>query len=125
MQRATVREEKEITEKLAKQQEKVADTSMVELSNAVTEVMREGGPMAEDGGQVEAALAPKADSMAEILQRADDVRLKTLKKVLGILTPIQGVHFLIAAAELHLRIHEWGRKRDAAAHHQVGEVGLG
>ncbi|KAL8034615.1 hypothetical protein ABFX02_12G039900 [Erythranthe guttata] len=119
LQRATVREEKEISEKLAKQQEKVADTSMVELSNAVTEAMRnpaaadDGG----DGGRVAAALAPKEVGLAEVLQRADDLRLKTLKKVLGVLSPIQGVHFLIAAAELHLRLHEWGMKRDADTGH--------
>ncbi|KAI3462415.1 hypothetical protein Pfo_019078 [Paulownia fortunei] len=126
LQKATIREEKEITEKLAKQQETVADPSMVELSQAVTESMREGdqaGQMVDDD-RVEATLAPKEEGLAEVLQRADDIRLKTLKEVLNILTPMQGVHFLIAAAELHLRLHEWGRKRDAS-HHQVREVGHG
>ncbi|KAL3584195.1 hypothetical protein D5086_015256 [Populus alba] len=89
LQRKTVREENELTEKLAKHQETVADSSMVELAHE------------------------------EILQMADDLRLRTIKSVIEILTPIQAVHFLIAAAELHLRLHDWGKKGDWArrVHH--------
>ncbi|KAI3451605.1 hypothetical protein Pfo_008270 [Paulownia fortunei] len=125
LQKETIREEKDITEKLAKQQETVADSSMVELAHAVTEMIREGAvDQVMDEGRVDATLAPKEEGLVEILGRADDLRLKTLKKVTDILTPIQGVYFLIAAAELHLRVHEWGKKRDAM-HHQLGEVGHG
>ncbi|KAK6128395.1 hypothetical protein DH2020_037871 [Rehmannia glutinosa] len=120
LQKAVIREEKEITEKFARQQETVADSSMVELSHAVTEAMREGNPTVVEDERVEATLGPKEEGLAEVLQSADDLRLKTLKEVVNILSPIQGVYFLIAAAELHLRLHEWGRKRDAR-HHQVGE----
>ncbi|KAK6150783.1 hypothetical protein DH2020_015715 [Rehmannia glutinosa] len=125
LQRETIREEKEITEKLAKQQETVADSSMVELTHAVTEMIREGAAVDQvmDEGRVDDTLAPKEEGLAEILQMADDLRLKTLKKVIDILTPIQGVYFLIAAAELHLRVHEWGKRRDARHHHRDGEVG--
>ena len=31
------------------------------------------------------------------------------------LKPVQAVHFLIAAAELHLKVHEFGKSKDAAA----------
>lgn len=122
LHKATIREEKEITEKLAKQQEAVADSSMVELSHNVTELMREGAQTVVDGDRIEATLATKEEGLAQVLQKADDLRLKTLKQVLNILTPIQGVHFLIAAAELHLRLHDWGKKREARQH-QAGEVG--
>lgn len=123
LQRETISDEKEISEKLAKQQETVADTTMVELSHAVSEMIREGelGHVINDG-RVEATLGPKEEALAEILQKADDLRLKTLKKVVSILTPIQGVHFLISAAQLHLRFHDWGKKRDAR-HHQNVEHG--
>ncbi|KZV47587.1 hypothetical protein F511_12856 [Dorcoceras hygrometricum] len=110
LQKVTVRAEKELTEKLAKKQESVADASMVELSHAATELIRVG-EAAEDG-RVDAALDPKKEALVEILLKADALRLKTLKQVLQILSPIQCVHFLIAAAELHLRFHEWGKKRD-------------
>ncbi|KAL3844788.1 hypothetical protein ACJIZ3_002191 [Penstemon smallii] len=65
-----------------------------------------------DEGRVDSTLAPKEEGLVEILQRADGLRMKTLKEVLSILTQIQCVHFLIAAAELHLRSHEWGENRD-------------
>ncbi|KAJ6929245.1 protein DOG1-like 4 [Populus alba x Populus x berolinensis] len=62
--------------------------------------------------RVDSTLAAKGKKLTEILQVADDLRLRTLKGVLEILTPIQAVHFLIAAAELHSRLHDWGKKKD-------------
>ncbi|KAL0302464.1 UNVERIFIED_CONTAM: hypothetical protein Scaly_3032400 [Sesamum calycinum] len=88
LQRGTIREEKEITEKLAKQQEKVADASMVELSHAVTELIRGGdqpGRIAADE-RIEATLAAKEEGFTPILKRADDLRLKTLRELINILT---------------------------------------
>lgn len=119
-QRTTIHQEKGITEKFAKHQETVADASMVELSHTITEMMRAGGGdaavenEAEMEEEVESALAAKEEGLEEILQMADDLRLSTLKEILNILTSMQAVHFLIAAAELHLRIHEWGKKKDEA-----------
>ncbi|KAF8404077.1 hypothetical protein HHK36_008954 [Tetracentron sinense] len=117
LQRRTIREEKEITEKMAKHQETVADSSMVELSHIVTELMSQNGGVEEE--RVESVLAPKEEKMEKILERADDLRLRTLKGILEILYPLQAVHFLIAAAELHLRLHDWGKKRDEQHHHVV------
>ncbi|KAL0343221.1 UNVERIFIED_CONTAM: protein DOG1-like 2 [Sesamum angustifolium] len=114
LQKQTIREEKDITEKLAKQQETVADSSMVELTHVVTEMMREGlVDQAMDTERADETLAPKEEGLVEVLQKADGLRMKTLKQVVNILSPVQGVYFLIAAAELHLRVHEWGKKRDA------------
>lgn len=119
-QRTTIHQEKAITEKFAKHQETVADASMVELSHTITEMMRAGGGDAAVENEaameeeVESALAAKEEGLEEMLQMADDLRLSTLKEILNILTSMQAVHFLIAAAELHLRIHEWGKKKDEA-----------
>lgn len=120
LQRRTIWEEKEITEKMAKHQETVADSSMVELSHVVT-IMRSGGEADRNGGEVErerveSTLAPKEEGLEVLLQRADDLRLKTLKAIVDILTRIQAAHFLIAAAELHLRLHEWGKRKEASSH---------
>lgn len=120
LQRRTISEEKEITEKMAKHQETVADSSMVELSHVVTDFMRSGGEAGRYGDEVkrekvESTLAPKEKGLEVLLQRSDDLRLKTLKAIVEVLTPIQTVHFLIAAAELHLRLHEWGSMRDASS----------
>lgn len=114
LQKRTINEEKEITEKFAKHQETVADMSMVKLSHGITKMIGEGtAEEMMDDGQVAETLAPKEEGFVEILKMADDLRLRTLKRVLNMLTPVQGTHFLIAAAELHLRVHEWGIKKDA------------
>lgn len=119
LQMTIIDEEKRITEKMAKQQQKMADSSMTELSHVVTEMMRNNENRAEEIGydseKVKPVLKKKEEGLESVLHMADDLRLKTLKKVIDILSPIQAVHFLIAAAELHLRVHEWGTHRDAAA----------
>ncbi|MFS7906672.1 putative transcription factor TGA like domain-containing protein [Helianthus anomalus] len=114
LQKKTVHAERRISEKMAKVQESAADASMVDLSNAISEMMREEN---EDGvmdhnGRVESMLEPKTGALEEVVHMADGLRMKTLKAVIEILTPIQGVYFLIAAAELRLRVHDWGLKRD-------------
>ncbi|KAF5763214.1 putative transcription factor TGA like domain-containing protein [Helianthus annuus] len=112
LHRKIIHEERVLTEKLAKVQETAADRSMVELSIAVSEMMRNGGG---DGGEseerVQEVLEVKCGEMEELLHMADHLRLETLKAVIEILTPIQAVYFLIAKAELYLRLHEWGKKR--------------
>lgn len=115
---------------MAKRQETVADSSMVELSNVVSEMLRSGSGRGGNMGagdemdqRVESTLAPKEEGLEDLLNTADDLRLRTLKGVVDILTPKQAVHFLIAAAELHLRLHEWGKKKDAMNnryHHVTG-----
>ncbi|CAM8951903.1 unnamed protein product [Rhodiola kirilowii] len=122
LQRSTIREEKSLTEKMATHQETAADHEMVELSQAVTEMVQaeQRGGVDEDARmdmdeRVESTLKPKEDGLEEMVERGDELRLRTLKGILEVLTPVQAVHFLIAAAELHLRLHEWGKKRDAGA----------
>lgn len=119
LQLMTIDEEKRITEKMAKQQQKMADSSMTELSHVVTEMIRNNENRPEeigyDSAQVRPVLKEKEEGLECVLHMADELRLKTLKNVIDVLSPIQAVHFLIAAAELHLRVHEWGRQKDAAA----------
>ena len=121
LQRRTIREERDITEKMAKIQETVADQSMVELSHIVTELISSGGGGGGDGDELEErvklALASKVEVLEEIFHKADDLRMRTLKAILDVFTPLQAVHFLIAAAELQLRVHDWGMKKDASQVH--------
>ncbi|MBA0742821.1 hypothetical protein Gogos_015837 [Gossypium gossypioides] len=113
LQAKTVKEEKNISEKLAKHEGTLADSCMVKLTHMLSEMMRRGDGYEEGVGvEVELAMELKKEGLKEMLRRADDLRLKTLKALIDIMTPSQGVHYLIAAAELHLRIHEWGKVRD-------------
>ncbi|XP_047319090.1 protein DOG1-like 3 [Impatiens glandulifera] len=120
----TIGEEREITEKLAKRQQTVADPSMVELSHAVSEMMRDESGSSSgivEQERVDTVIGEKERGLEEILQIADELRMRTLKGVIEILSPIEVVHFLIAAAELHLRMHDWGKKKEAR-HNQEEEV---
>lgn len=119
LQRRTIRQEREISEEIARCQETLAGPDMIELSNMVSEQSVNNDSIIDDveeEDRVESALKPKEKGLEEVLNRADKLRLKTLKDLIDLLTPIQAVHFLIAAAQLHLKIHEWGKRRDAKHH---------
>ncbi|CAL1386157.1 unnamed protein product [Linum trigynum] len=119
LQRDTIKEERRLTEKLAKVQESIADVSIVDLTHTVSEMMRRTDDDVERSSngfseeQVERALVLKKRKMEELLRKADDLRVATLRSIVHeILTPIQAVHFLIAVGELHLRVHDWGKRGD-------------
>ncbi|KAI0497390.1 hypothetical protein KFK09_020614 [Dendrobium nobile] len=105
LHQATLKREKEISEEEAAAQEKVADEQMVKLSHVITE-MGGGEEMMEE------EMKAKREAMVDVLRKADFLRIETLKGLVEILRPIQAVHFLIAAAELHLRVHEFGTRKD-------------
>ncbi|KAB2605539.1 transcription factor TGA5-like [Pyrus ussuriensis x Pyrus communis] len=50
--------------------------------------------------------------LVSVLKKADELRLKTLRKVVELLTPQQAVEFLIAAAELQFGVRGWGLNQD-------------
>ncbi|CAI9115381.1 OLC1v1016276C1 [Oldenlandia corymbosa var. corymbosa] len=119
LHRKIITEEKEISEKYAKQQERATDQDMVNLSHMVSEFMRgeEKGLSRRDREaeeeQIKSTLNLKEKGLRKVLKKADDLRLRTLKMVIEIMTPKQAIHFLIAATELQLRLHEWGMAKDA------------
>nr|GEV09822.1 hypothetical protein [Tanacetum cinerariifolium] len=95
--------------------ESAADTITVDLSNTISEMTRndEGDESRETDQKLDSVMESKKDKLEELLHMADGLRLETLRSVVEISTPIQGVYFLIAAAELQLRLHDWGLKKDA------------
>ncbi|KAJ6803914.1 putative transcription factor TGA6 [Iris pallida] len=110
LQRRTILLEKEISEQEAKVQETLADAQMVELA------ARAARPAAADeAAAVEREMRGKREGMEKVLERADRLRLDTLKALVGLLRPMQAAHFMIAAAELHLTVHDFGKRKDAAA----------
>lgn len=71
-----------------------------------------GGGGAKDG--MEREMEAKAEGMRRVLEMADALRMDTIRAVVALLRPTQAVHFLVAAAELHLSVHDFGRRKDAA-----------
>ncbi|KNA04568.1 hypothetical protein SOVF_198500 [Spinacia oleracea] len=114
VQMQTIAEERKLTEELASHQETLADDSMVELSEKYADLLSEAVDTESDSVQqrVHTTLVPKEHGLEDILRKSDDLRLRTLKNVVDILSPIQALHFLIADTQLHLRVHEWGMLKD-------------
>ncbi|OVA07255.1 Transcription factor TGA like domain [Macleaya cordata] len=90
LQCQTVREENEISAELAHWQESAGD--LVSLFTVDDE--------------------PNTERLVMVLEKAEDLRLKTIKTVVEILTPQQAVEFLIAAAELQFGVRGWGLDTD-------------
>ncbi|CAL4965418.1 unnamed protein product [Urochloa decumbens] len=105
LQRRTIKREREIEDAAATAQEALATARMVELAG--------GGEM--NGEAMEREMETKADGMRRVLDMADALRLETMRGVVALLRPAQAVHFLLAAAELHLAVHEFGRRKDGHA----------
>jgi hypothetical protein len=73
-------------------QEALTTATMVELAGG-------GG---RDAGAMDREMQAKAEGMRRVLEMA-------------LLRPAQAVHFLLAAAELHLAVHDFGRRKDGRA----------
>lgn len=99
----TVREEDKLSARLASLQEDMADNPI----SVIARRSRLGCDQPLEREEVENALGKHATSMMNVMKEADVLRLNTLKELLSILTPIQGVNFLVASKKLHLCIHDW------------------
>ncbi|RZC91790.1 hypothetical protein C5167_027861 [Papaver somniferum] len=106
LQCRVIREEEKLLTKMATLQEDIADYPLTGLVN------NSDDPGTELNGQVDRALDTHADGLAGILVDSDKLRLRTLKELLGIFTPLQAVDYMIASKKLHLRMHQWGLRRD-------------
>ncbi|KAJ4783553.1 transcription factor-like protein [Rhynchospora pubera] len=94
LHRSTINTERAISEKLAVVQKEVAAKEMVVVAGTAGEGM-------------EGEIQKKRDCK-------DQLRIDTIKGIVGKLEFFQAVHFLIAAAELHLAVHEYGKAKDDA-----------
>lgn len=114
LHRKTIQEERAITEEIAKQQDKVADAEMVQLSHDMSRSTGVEGAAnnSTDDDRVDSIMKPREEGFHKVLEAADDLRIRTLKGVVDILSPRQAIHFLISAAELQLRLHDWGKQKE-------------
>lgn len=84
----------------------------VKEENAITEELSEWQDSACEMVNGSADLEEKIGRLAVIMRKADDLRLRTVRRVVDLLTPQQAVEFLIAAAELQFGVHGWGVNHD-------------
>lgn len=105
----TIKAEEKLTSEMASSQEEVADQPIA----AIVAKEMEGVGVGEESEEATMALKEHEKVMREIMEKADELRLNTLKElVLEILNPIQALHFLVASKKLHLSLHRWGKRRD-------------
>ncbi|PIN04162.1 hypothetical protein CDL12_23295 [Handroanthus impetiginosus] len=107
LQSRTIREERKLSTRMASLQEDLLDHPLASIA-----VQSQGRSCEAGGNSVEEALDKHALAMAKILEAADQLRLKTLREIVSILTPPQAVDFLAAGKKLRLCMQDWGRKRD-------------
>ncbi|WVZ01350.1 hypothetical protein V8G54_027419 [Vigna mungo] len=91
LQCETVKEENEITEELAEWQESASEMMSREMD-----------------------MSEKIRELIPIIKKADDLRMKTLKGVVRLLSKQQAMEFLIASGELLFGIRSWGMTHDAS-----------
>ncbi|CAL5408965.1 unnamed protein product [Camellia sinensis] len=103
LQGKTIREEDKLTTRLASLQEDITDKPLAVM---------EASQIGELNCDTDKALDEHGLFMATMLVEADQLRMSTLKELVGIFTPIQAVDFLAVTKKLRLCMHEWGTKRD-------------
>lgn len=118
----TKMEEDKVEREMERIQVAMADRKIVELVKLTRNISGPGCSSGSssgdgDGGErydalVEVALKGVFSGLEKVMKGSDCVRLKTLKGVLDVLTPMQCVDFLAANITTHLRLRQWGKKRD-------------
>ncbi|OMO76220.1 hypothetical protein CCACVL1_15833 [Corchorus capsularis] len=89
LQMKTIKAEGKLSNELASLQENMADHPIAIIAKMMSRVD-------EPSGEIDRALDEHDISMVDIMQKADKLRLSTIKELLGILTPVQGVDILAA-----------------------------
>ncbi|KAL0320604.1 UNVERIFIED_CONTAM: protein DOG1-like 3 [Sesamum radiatum] len=105
----TIREEQKMSAQMASLQEEIADEPLAFMAQQVGELSLQDLDHAMDTHYLK---------LASILTDADKLRLRTLKELIGLLTPLQAVELLFAIKKLSLSMHEWGKRE----HHQPGKL---
>ncbi|KAG8385426.1 hypothetical protein BUALT_Bualt03G0044700 [Buddleja alternifolia] len=108
-------EEERVEREMERQQVAVADRNMVELAALERIAKKNGGSAAavsQVNGLVEVAVKGMLGGLEKVMKMADCARLKTLKGVLDVLTPMQSVEFLVATSMLQIQMRKWGKKRE-------------
>ncbi|KAL6198304.1 hypothetical protein ACLB2K_028096 [Fragaria x ananassa] len=104
-------EEERVEREMERQQVAMAGRKMVELARLATRVRNGGGAVVEVEGMVDIAMKVILNGLERVMKAADCVRLKALKGLLDLLSPLQCVEFLAATGMVQIRLRQWGRKR--------------
>ncbi|KAK7324524.1 hypothetical protein VNO77_28148 [Canavalia gladiata] len=84
----------------------------VKEENAITEELSQWQDSASEMMGPRADINQKIGRLVCIITKADDLRLRTLRSVVALLSQQQAIEFLIASAELLVGIRGWGLNHD-------------
>lgn len=102
----TKSEERALNDELAKIQESVAAPPLLEVARHRGRRLVDGENAREDS-----AMESLKSALEAVLNAADSLRMTTALKVMEVLRPAQNVKFLVAAAQLQLRLRTLGFER--------------
>ncbi|KAF2303168.1 hypothetical protein GH714_014287 [Hevea brasiliensis] len=103
-------EEEKVEREMERQQVIVADRKMAELVRLLIRV-KNGEEVRQVEGLVEVALKGVMAGLKKVMKAVDCVRLRILKGVLDVLSPLQCVQFLAGIGMLQILLRQWGKKR--------------
>ncbi|CAI8590996.1 unnamed protein product [Vicia faba] len=104
----TKMEEEKVEGEMERQQVAMADLKMVKLAKISCRARKDD---ARVDGLVDVALKGVFGGLEKVMKSSDCVRLKTLKGVLDVLSPIQCVQFLAAHIGMQLRLRQLGMNK--------------
>lgn len=84
----------------------------MEEENAITEELSEWQDDVSELMGTRTEVTGRFEDLVNIIKKADALRLRTVQKVVELLTPKQAVEFFIAAAELQFGVRGWGLDQD-------------
>ncbi|MED6124284.1 hypothetical protein PIB30_057520 [Stylosanthes scabra] len=84
----------------------------VKEENQITDELSDWQDSASESMDPRADINEKIERLVCIIKKADDLRLRTMRSVVGLLSPQQAIEFLIASAELLVGIRGWGSTHD-------------
>lgn len=120
LKQETKMKERDLNDELAKVHESMAGPPLVDMVRSHGKVCLSRSFMA--GEEAASAIVPSSfkETLENLVANADALRMNTALKVVQILRPAQAVNFLVAVAELQLRIRSWGLDKDAQSGSQQG-----
>ncbi|GMN40356.1 hypothetical protein TIFTF001_009584 [Ficus carica] len=98
-------EERSLNDELAKIQESVAAPPLLLIAR------RAGRPVYGEIAEEDTAIESLKTALEVVVTSADSLRISTALKAMEVLRPVQNVKFLVAAAQLQLRLRTWGLER--------------
>ncbi|XP_057985348.1 protein DOG1-like 4 [Hevea brasiliensis] len=103
-------EEERVEREMERQQVVVVDRKMAELVRLVVRV-KNGEEVRQVERLVQVALKGVMAGLEKVMKAVDCVRLRTLKGVLDVLSPLQCVEFLAGIGILQILLRQWGKKK--------------